>query len=115
MNIKNIYIGILSICSAIIFTACGGQKSNESITVTTSELEDAHNAGREAAREFINKNWTDTLMLQEALIEASSKGAPYDSIVRLRAAYDSAFIATVRTVNPDIASQLERYQKQMNR
>lgn len=94
-----------------LLTSCSNDNSQNGINVTPEQVEEAKIAGREAARIFVNHQWNDTLQLQEQLIEASAKGARYDSITRLRATYDSAFISTVRTVRPEVAAELEKYQK----
>ena len=111
------FFNILLLVSAIaVLPSCsGGADSSKQGEVTAARIEEAHVAGREAARIFVSHRWKDTLQLQEQLVEANAKGAPFDSITRLRAAYDSAFISTVRTVRPEIAAELERYQKQMKR
>lgn len=115
---KNIlYLGI-SLLLAMLVVSCGGgsgEGADGGVKVSASQIEEAHVAGREAAREFVRREWKDTMQLQELLIEASAKAAKFDSITRLRAAYDSAFISTVRTVNPGIAAELERYQREMKK
>lgn len=88
-----------------------GSKGNETPQATPEQIEEAHVAGREAARVFVNRTWRDTLEMQEQLIEASVKGSEFDSVPVCRAAYDSAFISTVRTVRPDVAAELERMQR----
>lgn len=100
--------------SAYLLASCSGDNhKGEGINVTPEQIEQAHIAGREAARVFVSREWKDSMQLQEQLIEANRQGAPFDSITRLRAAYDSAFISTVRTVRPEIAAELERYQNKM--
>ena len=96
----------------LMMTAACGKKAAEGPQATTEQIEQAHLAGREAARVFVNRTFRDTLEMQEQLIEASAQAARFDSIAGLRAAYDSAFISTVRTVRPEVAAELERYQKQ---
>lgn len=115
MNFKFKYIfGSLALLATLL-SSCGSASSNkeekEETKVSKSELEEAHIAGREAARVFVNSNWEDTLHLQEQLIIAGSKAAKYDSIPRMRAAFDSAFISTIKTVRPEIAAELEAYRK----
>ena len=105
------------IISAIVMmaSACGHKEEKESLNVSAQQLEEAHIAGREAARSFVNRSFKDSLELQQQLIEAAAQAAPYDSVTRLRAAFDSAFISTVRTVRPEVAAELERYQAQNQR
>ena len=111
------FLNILaSLVIVAAFASCGsGDRKAEGGDVTHEQLEQAHLAGREAARVFISRQWKDSLQLQEQLIEAASNAAPFDSVIRLRAAYDSAFISTIRTVRPEIAAQLEKYQKEHSR
>lgn len=111
-----LYLSLCVLC-AMLLASCGGsgEGSEGAGKVSASQIEEAHLAGREAAREFVRREWKDTMQLQELLIDAAAKAAKYDSITRLRAAYDSAFISTVRTVNPGIAAELERYQREMKK
>lgn len=92
---------------SILGMACSSKGEQAAVEETADQIENAHIAGREAAREFVSRNWKDTLELQAHLVEAASKRAPYDSLPKCRATYDSAFISTVRTVRPEIAAQLE--------
>lgn len=65
-------------------------------------------AGRNAARTLVSKEWKDTLQLQKAILEVKSKQSFYlQNGERSKAEkFDSAFIATLRTVRPDLAAQL---------
>lgn len=92
--------------------ACSPKGNQVAAEETADQIETAHIAGREAAREFVSRNWRDTLELQGHLLEAGVKRAAYDSLPRQRAAYDSAFISTVRTVRPEIAAQLEKFRRE---
>lgn len=108
--IRKIYRVVTCVLAIGMLAACGHKTEDKPVTV--SELEEAHNAGREAAKIFVSRQYTDTFQLQELLLEANSQGARFDSITRLRAAYDSAFISTIRTVRPQVAAELERYGKE---
>lgn len=90
--------------------SCGKMKSIEKGEETQSEIEAAMMDGRSAARAFINKTWNDSIELQNHLLEARTKRVPYDTVDKphCRAAFDSAFVATIRTVRPDIAKALEK-------
>lgn len=109
---KKYLVGVFAAC-CVLFASCGSSTKNGEIKVTNQEVEKAQIAGREAARVFVSQKWEDTLSLQQQLVEAGSKAAVYDSVPRLRAAFDSAFISTVETVRPDIAEQLKNFQKRM--
>lgn len=90
-------------------TACSSKGEQAEVKEETEQIiEAAHNEGREAAREFVNRPWSDTLELQHRLIEASSKRAKYDSLPQSREAFDSAFVSTVRAVRPDVARELDK-------
>lgn len=111
---KTAYISgiILAFCAAGL-SSCSSDEGQEA--ASAEQIEEAHVAGREAARVFVNKTWRDTLEMQNELVAAGAKGAAFDSIPRCREVYDSAFIATVRTVRPDVAAELERYRKQIKK
>lgn len=107
--LKKIYYVIFAF--ALALSSCGSGKDKEG-SVSASEIEKAHIAGREAARAFLDEETKDTLQLQTQLIEAGAKASVYDSIPRLRSSFDSAFISTIKTVRPDIADVLEKYRKE---
>lgn len=96
---------IIAVIAMVGIVSCS-QSGNEA---SADQIEQAHIAGREAARHFVSKKWKDSLQLQEQLVEAGVKRAVYDSLPECRAAYDSAFISTIRTVRPEIATELEHY------
>lgn len=96
--------------SALLFLSCSSRGNEAAAIETADQIENARIEGREAARSFVNKDWRDSLELQGHLIEAGIKRAAYDSLPQQRAAYDSAFISTVRTVRPEIAVQLHKFQ-----
>ena len=110
---KLLYAGAL--CSFFLVTlalpSCkGGMKGIEEGEETQAEIEAAMMDGRMAAREFINKTWKDTIELQNHLLEARTRRVPYDTVNKpqCRAAFDSAFVSTIRTVRPDIAKELSK-------
>lgn len=90
---------------------CSPRGNQVAAEETAEQIESARIAGREAARTFVNRQWKDTLELQGQLIEAGAQRARYDSLPAQQAAYDSAFMSTVRTVRPEVAAQLERYKR----
>ncbi|MDE6256715.1 MAG: hypothetical protein K2M39_11035 [Muribaculaceae bacterium] len=108
---KIIYVLASSVALLILFSlsSCGGKKSFEEAEETQAEIEAAMMDGRSAAREFINKRWNDSIELQNHLLEARTKRIQYDTVSKpkCRAAYDSAFVSTIRTVRPDIAKALQ--------
>lgn len=77
---------------------------------TAAEVEAALIEGREAARKFVNRPWKDTTELQGQLLEARTGSSRYsaESKPRCAAAYDSAFVSTLRTVRPELARELTK-------
>lgn len=96
---------LFAACITLLMAACSGAgRGNEA----EAEVEAAMIEGREAARIFVNRPWRDTIELQRKLLEARSRRAKFDTAGQKKAAeaFDSAFISTIRTVNPDIARHL---------
>lgn len=112
MNIK-IKLCAFAVAVLVVLThaGCSSRDNQAAVEETADQIEAAHIAGREAAREFIRRDWRDTLELQSHLIEAGVKRAAFDSLPQQRAAFDSAFISTVRTVRPEVARQLESFRR----
>lgn len=75
----------------------------------SADVETAKIEGRNAAKEIITKNWTDTVELQQAILEARARNSRFEmnGESKSKAAYDSAFFATIRTVRPDLAKALD--------
>ncbi|MDE6409603.1 MAG: hypothetical protein K2K81_05090 [Muribaculaceae bacterium] len=107
---KYILASSLALTISLFFPSCGGKKGFEEAEETQAEIEAAMMDGRSAAREFINKTWNDSIELQNHLLEARAKRIQYDTVAKphCRAAYDSAFVSTIRTVRPDIAKALQK-------
>ena len=93
--------GLLLLCS------CSTVEKAEEATadITAAQME-----GRRAARDFINREWRDTMALQHSLLEAKAKQSKY--IIEGRqdcaAAFDSGFISTLRAVRPDVARHFKK-------
>lgn len=102
------------ICSAValLLAACGGKetKEMESSEETTAMIEAAMMQGRSDARRIINQQFKDSMEFHNALLEANAKKSAYEleKKPKCEAAYDSAFISTIRTTRPDLARQLSR-------
>lgn len=92
-----------------VMAGCSTKGEQAAVKEEAAQIEAAHLEGREAARPFINRHFKDSMELQLELVKAGATRAKYDSMPRCRAAYDSAFISTVRTVNPGVAKELSRY------
>lgn len=93
---------------ALLGTACSGFGTGEK-EETPQQIAAAANAGREAARKIVTRQFRDSMEFYGAILEANSGKSQYqmDSLKRCEAAYDSAFVSTIRTVRPDLADKLE--------
>lgn len=94
----------------MILGSCGGRGGEDAGKETPRQIEKAANAGREAARKVITRQFADSMEFHGALLEANAEKSRYrlDSLPRCEAAYDSAFISTIRTTRPDLADMLKR-------
>lgn len=114
MNLK---CKITAIAAALVImtgaTACSGK--TEKTEETVADIEAAQLEGREAARVFVNRPWRDTVELQSSLLEARARQSKYVRAHKPQsaAAFDSAFVSTLKTVRPDVARELEAAQKQL--
>lgn len=110
---KKIYINVLA-AVAILFalSSCGSKSQNgeEGVKESREQIDSARNAGREAARKIIVREWTDSMQFQNAVLEARAKKSMYEMAKRQQSveAFDSAFISTIRATRPDLARQLEK-------
>lgn len=100
------YLPIFIIALLAIACSCSHTDKGEE---SAAEIEAAMMEGRNAARIFVNRPWHDTIELQNRLLEARSQRAKYDTLglKRCAEAYDSGFVSTIRTVNPDVANQIK--------
>ena len=75
---------------------------------TTAMIEAAMMQGRSDARRIVNTEFKDSMEFHGALLEANARKSAYglEKKPRCAAAYDSAFISTIRTTRPDLAAQL---------
>lgn len=108
MKINKI-IASLGIVSLLLLPAsCGGNKDNKA-GEDVADIEAAAMEGREAARIFLNHPWRDTIELQRQLLEARAKQSKFSGAGKRQsaAAFDSAFVSTLKTVNPAVARELE--------
>ena len=70
---------------------------------------EAAKKGRAAAKEIVTKNWTDSMQLQQAILEARAVKSKYEMEKKedCAAAFDTAFFNAIRTARPDLAGQLK--------
>ena len=103
------YTFILFVGSMMAISSCSEKAEQVAATETSDQMEEAKILGRNAAKEIVNENWTDTMSLQKAVLHARSISSRYDveKDRQAREAFDSAFYSTIRTVRPDLANQLQ--------
>lgn len=102
--------------SILIFPSCSGKQAKE-IEKGEGEqatLEAAIMEGRRAARPFLNCDTTDTLGMQALLLDARAKQSQYimEGKTDRAEAFDTAFIHTLRAVNPPVARAVEKIKQQ---
>ena len=87
------------------FISCAQTEKTEEVT---AEITAAQMEGRRAAGRILGPEWKDTAQLKNALIEIKSKQSKYiiDGKMKCAAAFDSAFISTIRSANLDLAKKL---------
>ena len=99
--------GCMFLATLFGFVACSETEHTEAVTaeITAAQIE-----GRTAARDIINKDWKDTLQLQTALLETKARQSRYliDGNPASAAAFDSAFISTIRIVDPSLARKIKK-------
>ncbi len=107
------------ICGCIAMAACGKTMSEEdrersaaeaevAEQISSDELMDPAVAARNEAKKFISHEWKDSLELHKQILEARAAKSEYEVAGRHRDAevFDSVFIATLRTIKPDLARQI---------
>lgn len=97
---------ILFVSSFLILNSC---KETEKTEAITAEITAAQMEGRRAAGIILGPEWQDSTKLQKALIEAKTIQSRYiiEGKPKCAEAFDSAFISTIRTVNPSLAKKLK--------
>ena len=95
---------------AILATACTlfSCSYTEKTEAITAEITAAQMEGRRAAGRILGPEWNDTAKLKQALIDTKVEQSKYliQGKPECAAAYDSAFISTIRTVNPSLAKKI---------
>ena len=96
-----------------VFLTQGCSKSEETaegvVAEITSEQMEAAKAGRNAAKAIVSKEWKDSMQLQQAILEARAINSKYEleGKTKCKETFDTAFMNTIRTVRPELASQLQ--------
>lgn len=112
MMIKGFVKGA-AIAAAAVLAIGLGSCSRQAEQISAEELAEQMEAakeGRSAARAIITKEWADTMQLQNAILDARAKNSKYEMEGKpgCKAAFDTAFFNTIRTVRPDLADQLQQ-------
>ena len=96
-----------AILLSVILGSCAGTEHTEAVT---AEITAAQMEGRRAAGEILGPEWKDSVKLQTKLLELKVRQSKYiiDGKPECAEAFDSTFISTIRSVNPDLASKLKR-------
>lgn len=87
--------------------SCSQTEKTEAIT---AEITAAQMEGRKAAGMILGPQWSDTVQLQKALLDAKVKQSRYliEGKPECAAAFDSTFISTIKTVNPSLADKISK-------
>lgn len=101
--------GVIAATMLTGVVACGGSEERAVKEETAAQIENAIKAGREDARRIVTREFRDSMEFHGALLEANARKSTYylDTLPQCEAAYDSAFISTIRTVRPDLADMLK--------
>ena len=89
----------------LTLVSCSQTEKTEAVT---AEITAAQMEGRMAAGRILGQQWNDTLKLQRALLDTKVQQSRYilDGKPECGAAFDSAFLSTIRTVNPSLAKKI---------
>lgn len=91
-----------------VFSACGGKDDAQQNETESPALYAAKLRGRVAAKQIVNREWTDTLKLMNALLHARALQSVYIENHKdaEAAAFDEAFMGEIRAVNPQLAKTI---------
>lgn len=105
---KKSIIAAIVIVAALTSASC---KKDEKAARVAAEVEAAQMEGRNAAKEFVNTQWKDTLELQDRLLQVRARQSKYvmNKQPEAAVAFDSTFVSTLKTVRPDVAAHLDRH------
>ena len=101
----------IPIMALSLLAACSGNvKQTEKAEATEAQIEAAQMAGRNAAKDFVRREWNDSMELTSHLLDVAAQKNTYimEGRKQEEAAFDSAFISTLRTVRPGLADQIEQ-------
>ncbi len=100
-----IILSSISLLTSFTFGACGSSNAGNE---DAAQIEAAMMMGRDEARHLVNRKWKDTVELQNYILEARAKQSELVMQGRMQsaAAFDSAFVTTVKAVHPELASKI---------
>lgn len=103
---RTLYISMISLVALV--AGSGACKRTEHAESVTAEIEAAQMQGREAAREFLMGSMTDTADMQNRLLKVRALSSRYklEGHKEAQAAFDTAFVTTVRTIHPTLREEL---------
>ncbi len=92
------------IACSVVFLVMTGCKQTEKTEGVTAEIEAAQMQGREAARWLLNQDLTDSIAVKTKAEYARrhKKELEEQGKKEAAAAFDTAFVTTVRAVNPKL-------------
>lgn len=95
--------------SAFIIICCAACSQTEKTEEVTAEITAAQMEGRRAAGLIVGPEWKDSLKLKQALLDAKVRQSKYiiDGKPQCAEAFDSTFISTIRSVNPELAKKIK--------
>lgn len=90
----------------LFLASCSQTEKTEEIT---AEITAAQMEGRRAAGTIVGPEWNDSAKLKIALMEAKAVQSKYliNGQHKCAEAFDSAFVSTIRTVNPELAKKIK--------
>lgn len=96
--------------AAVILAMSAACSQTEKTEGVTAEIIAAQMEGRNAAKEYVTKQWKDTLELQKLLLETRARQSKYviKGDTAAARAFDEAFVSTLKTVRPDVARHLTK-------
>lgn len=114
---KSVIVAMTLLGSAMFYScsdkseqvAAGEEADQIELKSSADEIANAAIEGRNAAKEIVRKNWSDSVEIQRAVLEVRARNSRYDmeGKSKCKAAFDSAFFSTIRTVRPDLAKALD--------
>lgn len=104
-SVISLITGFLISGTLLPFGSCTRTEETEAVT---AEITAAQMEGRRAAGRILGPEWKDTVQLQKALIDTKARQSRYiiDGKPECAEAFDSAFLSTIRAVNPDLAGKI---------